>query len=127
MLVHDRTRFPVFVPCLTKKNFAMFQREFEFALMNTILKCDATEKQMDTAQRLLEKIQIGTNCNRSVQGTVNSMIQDLKHMGYYDDFDVTQITGHRIGAHLADTPCGVKGSKEHIWPKNEMLAVLDLG
>ena len=124
LLIHDQTRFVVFVPCLTKKEFGAFQREFEYAFMNTILKCGANEQQMDTAHSLIEKVEIDTNCNRSVQGTLNQMVQYAKHMFVYDNVDVTQITGHRLGAHLADTPCTVKGRKDTVWPKSEMLALL---
>lgn len=124
LLVHDQTRFTVFIPCLTKKEFGAFQHEFEYAFMNTILKCGANDQQMDTAHRLLEKIEIDTDCDRSVQGTLNQMVQYAKHMFLYDETDVTQVTGHRLGAHLADTPCTVKGRKDTVWPKSEMLALL---
>ena len=124
LLVHDQTRFTVFIPCLTKTNFGAFQHEFELAFMNTILKCGANEQQMNMAHSLLEKIQIDTDCNRSVQGTLNQMVQYAKHMVFYDDIDITQITGHRLGAHLADTPCTVKGRKHTVWPIREMLALL---
>lgn len=124
LLLHDQTRFTVFIPCLTKKEFGGFQNEFEYAFMNTILKCGANDRQMNVAHRLLEKIEIDTNCNRSVQGTLNQMVQYTKHMFLYDEADVTQVTGHRLGAHLADTPCTVKGRKDTVWPKREMLALL---
>ncbi len=127
LLVHDQTRFVVFIPCLTKKGFSAFQHEFEFAFMNTILKCGANEQQMNMAHSLLEKIQIDTNCCRSVQGTQNQMVQYAKHMVLYDDIDITQITGHRLGAHLADTPCTVKGRKDTVWPKRDMLGLLSMG
>lgn len=124
LLVHNQTRFTVFIPCVRKRELDSFQREFEFALMNTILKCGANDQQMDMASHLLEKITIDTNCDRSVQGTINQMAQYAKHIFEYDDIDITQITGHRIGAHLADTPCTVKGRKETVWPKRDMLALL---
>ena len=124
LLVHNQTRFTVFIPCLRKKEFDSFQREFEFAFMNTLLKCSANEQQMDMASRLLEKIEIDTNCDRSVQGTLNQMVQYAKHIIEYDNIDITQITGHRIGAHMADTPCTVKVRKDTVWPKKEMLALL---
>ena len=126
LLVHDQTRFVVLIPCLMKKGFSDFQHEFEFAFMNTILKCGANEQQMNRAHSLLEKIQINTNCNRSVHGTQNQMVQYIKHMVLYDDIDITQITGHRLGTHLADTPCTVKERKDTVWAKREMLAMLNL-
>ena len=126
MLVHDQTRFTVFIPCLVKKNFDHFQREFEYAFMNTLLKCGANDQQMGMAHSLLERIVIDTDCNRSVQGTQNQMIQTIQHLIYYDDIDITEITGHWVGAHLADTPCTVKGRKETLWPKRDMLALLSL-
>lgn len=56
-------------------------------------------------------------------GTLNKMVQYAKHMFVYDNVDETEITGHRLGAHLADTPCTVKGRKDTVWPKREMLAL----
>lgn len=124
MLVHDQTRFTVFIPCLLKKNFDHFQTEFEYAFMNTLLKCGGNEQQMEMAHSLLERIAIDTDCNRSVQGTQNQMIQTVQHLIYYDDIDITEITGHRVGAYLADTPCTAKGRTETLWPKRDMLTLL---
>ena len=124
LLVHNQTRFTVFIPCLRKKEFDSFQREFEFSFMNTLLKCGATDQQMDMANHLLEKVEIDSKCDRSVQGTLNQMAQYAKHIIEHDSIDVTQITGHRIGAHMADTPCTVKARKDTVWPKKEILALL---
>ena len=44
LLVHDQTRFPVFIPALTKPDFAKIDRFFDDALMNTLLKCERSSK-----------------------------------------------------------------------------------
>ncbi len=125
VLVQDQTRFPLFIPCLTKKDFDTFQIEFEHSLMNTLLKCDASESQLNAARGLLEKIAIDTVCDRSVQGTQTLFGQHIKDTLEYDNLNVTEVSGHRVGAHLAETPCTVKGRKGTVWPKRDMLAILD--
>lgn len=117
LLVHDETRFPVFIPCLTKPDFAALDYHFTDCFMNTLLKCGASEQQMENAHKLLEPLQVDSDCSRSVQGTMNQMKKDIEHLIWYDDVDVSQITGNRVGAWLADRPCNVKGQKDCIWPQ----------
>ena len=64
-LVHDETRFPVFIPCLKKPDFTALDYHFTDSFMNTLLKCGATEEQMENAHNLLEPLQIDSDCSRS--------------------------------------------------------------
>ena len=66
LLVHDATRFPLFLPALTKPDFAELNDRFVDALMNTLLKCGADQDQLDAAHRHLRPLQVDTQCNRSV-------------------------------------------------------------
>ncbi len=79
LLVHDATRFPLFIPALTKPDFAEFNAFFEDAFINAILKCGANEAQIAIADKCLRPLVIDTQCNRSVQGTLNQMGQELEH------------------------------------------------
>lgn len=124
LLVHDETLFPLFIPCLTKPDFKSLQWHFEDVLMNTLLKAGASHEHMESASQLLQPLVFDTQCNRSVQGTMNRMAGDIDHMLYFDHADVQDLSPYRTGAWLADRPCNVKRQKDCIWPKEAMLALL---
>lgn len=125
LLVHDQTRFPLFIPALKKADLANFNWWFCDALMNTLLKCGATDRLMDQAAAMLHCLHVDTVCDRSVQGTMNQMAGDIEHMLNYDSVDVAEITGYRVGAWLAHRPCTVKGRKDCVWPDREFFALLE--
>lgn len=124
VLVHDETRFPLFMPGLLKADLAGFNRMFPDTLMNTLLKSGADEYLMDAAAALLAPCQFDTDCNRSVQGTMNQMKGDLEHMLWMEQVNVTEITGYRHAAWLSDRPCNTKDRKDFILPRQEMLDLL---
>jgi hypothetical protein len=123
LLVHDATRFPLFIPALTKPDFAEFNDCFMDAFINALLKCGADEAQLNAAQHCLRPLQIDTQCNRSVQGTLNRMGQDVEHTVWYEHLTVVEMTGTAMGVWLADMPYGVK-DQDTVWPKRDMLALL---
>jgi hypothetical protein len=124
LMVHDATRFPVFIPCLTKADFAEFNYRFVDAFMNTLLKCGADTHYMDAAHASLQPLQVDAPCNRSVLGTLNQMQGDVEHMLWYDSINVAELTGYRVGAWLADRPTKAKGTG-WLWPQKDMLALLE--
>jgi hypothetical protein len=125
LFVHDQTRFPVFMPALTKPDFAKIDRFFDDALMNTLLKCGATQEQLDTAAALLQPLAFVGGTDRSVLGTLNQLGQDIDHILYFDSLNVAEMAGYALSASLADRPCQVKGQKDYIWPKDAFLELLD--
>ena len=125
LFVHDQTRFPVFIPALTKPHFAIIDRFFDDALMNTLLKCGATQEQLDTAAALLQPLAFVSGTDRSVLGTLNQLGQDIDHIIYFDSLNVAEMAGYALSAWLADRPCSVKGQKDYIWPKDAFLELLD--
>lgn len=125
LFIHNSTRFPVLATCLTKPDFAELDWWFQDGLMNTLLKCGATEAQMETAAGALAPLVCDAECDRSVQGTLNQMKQDLEHLLWYDNHPITDLAPYRTGAWLADRPCTVKGSRDAVWPAKAMLALLD--
>lgn len=125
VMVHDATRFPLFLLCLTKLDFANLDYWFADALMNTLLKVGANDQQMTTATKLLAKLSIDSVCDRSVQGTMNRIKGDVEHMVWYDDAKIVDLSGPKIGAWLADSPCSIKGQKDFIIPNKAMLELLD--
>lgn len=125
LFVHDATRFPVFIKELRKPDFANLSWHFEDGFMNTLLKLDASNEQMDTAASVLRPLHIDTDCNRSVQGTMNHMAGDINHVLWYNNASLQDTSAYRTGAWLADRPCTVKGLKDCIWPNKAMLSLLD--
>nr|WP_197674213.1 hypothetical protein [Halopseudomonas litoralis] len=93
--------------------------------MNTLLKAGATEAQLSAAANVLTPLRCDTQCDRSVQGTLNHMKQDLDHLLWYDQLPITDLAPYRVGAWLAERPCVAKGVKDCIWPLRAMLALLD--
>jgi hypothetical protein len=125
LFVHDQTRFPLFIPALTKPDFVIIDRFFDDALMNTLLKCGATQEQLDTASALLQPLAFVGGTDRSVLGTLNQLGQDIDHIIYFDSLNVAEMAGYALSAWLADRPCSVKGQKDYIWPKDAFLELLD--
>jgi len=124
LFVHDATRFPVFVPALKKADFAELDYWFADGFMNTLLKTGADDALMQRAHAALGRLVCDTNCNRSVQGTMNQMAQDLEHKLWYEDASVMDLSPYRTGAWLADRPCNVKGVKGGVWPVQAMRELL---
>ncbi len=84
IFVHDSTRFPLFIPCLTKPDFASLNWHFQDSLMNTLLKIGAEQRQLDAAASCLTQLSFDSTCDRSVQGTLNRMKADIEHMLWYE-------------------------------------------
>jgi hypothetical protein len=124
LFVHDATRFPVFIPCLTKPDFARLDWHFQDAFMNTLLKIGADDAMMNRAAALLQPLCFDTDCNRSVQGTMNQMAGDLEHSINYRGMNIQDASPYRISAWLADRPCTIKGQKDCVWPIKAMGELL---
>ena len=92
--------------------------------MNTLLKTGADDALMDHATAALSPLVCDSNCNRSVQGTLNQMGQDIEHLLWYENASIMDLNPYRTGAWLADRPCTVKGVKDCIWPVQAMHALL---
>lgn len=80
LLAHDTTRFPLFIPCLTKPDYANLNWHFQDSLMNTLLKVGADQNQLDAAAKALTQLCFDSICDRSVQGTMNRMKADIEHI-----------------------------------------------
>ncbi|WP_409159963.1 DUF6933 domain-containing protein [Pectobacterium sp. B2J-2] len=123
LLVHDATRFPLVIPALIKKDFAELNNYFVDSFINTLLKCGADEAQLNAAQHYLRPLQVDTQCSRSVQGTLNQMKGDIKHIVWFDNLKVAELSGYALSQQMADRPCSVK-DKGYLWPQKEMLTLL---
>ena len=124
MMVHDSTRFAVFIKNLLKRNFADLDWHFQNAFMNTLFQLGATQQQLDYAATLLAHCHFDADCSRSVQGTMNRMSGDVEHLLWCDNAKLEDVNSYRLGVWLAERPCTVKGVKDCIWPKKAMLQLL---
>ena len=125
LLVHNQTRFPLLLTCLVKKDFANFPLLFEDALLNTLLKLGANQTQLEAATKCLDTLVCNNQCDRSVQGSMNQMAQEIEHSLYYNQAKIVDASAYRLGAWLADSPRSIKGQKDYIWPHKAMLSLLD--
>jgi len=124
LFVHDTTRFPLFIPALKKSDFAMLDFLFCDALMNTLLRMGADEAVMRRAQAMLGILICDRTTDRSVQGTMNQIAQEIDHILWYRDVSPTELSPYRLNIHLAQTPRTVKGVKGCLWPIDEMFRLL---
>lgn len=122
--VHDATRFTLFIPCLTKKDFANLDWHFNDVFINTLLKSDLPPELVDAAATNYQPLTLDITCNRSVQGTMNQVAQEIDYGLYYKNTSVADISPYRYSADLSHRPCGVKGQKDYIWPDKEMAQLL---
>ncbi len=106
-LVHDATRFSLFIPNIKKADLCNLDYFFQDALMNTIMKLGADERLMDNAYALIHRLSFDTEVNRSVQGSMNQMIQELKWHLY--GVEVRDLLGYRQNVWFSERPCRVKG------------------
>ncbi|WLQ14249.1 hypothetical protein O5O45_31515 [Hahella aquimaris] len=125
LFVHDATRFPLFAPSLKKADFARLDWHFTDVFMNTLLKVGASEQALENAQRFLAPLVCDSVCNRSVQGTMNQMTQDLENRLWFDRSSVEDLLPYSTSAWLTERPCNVKGMKDCIWPTKAMLSLLE--
>ena len=123
--VHDATRFTLFIPCLTKKDFANLDWHFNDVFINTLLKSDMPPELVNAAATNYKPLTFDTTCNRSVQGTMNQVAQEIDYGLYYKSASVADINPYRYSADLNHRPCGVKGQKDYIWPDREMAKFLN--
>ena len=88
LLMHNQTRFPVFIIGLTKPDFAKLDILFADSFMNTLLKVGANDQQLQKATSLLGPLTIAKANNRSVQGTMNQMKGDIEHQLWFDKINI---------------------------------------
>jgi hypothetical protein len=125
LMVHNKTRFPLFMIGLTKKDFARFDYVFVDSLMNTLMKAGANDEQMEAAQIALAPVSIRKTSDRSVLGTINRATSDVEHMLWFDNVGIMDVSAYKTGAWLSGQLSGVQGGKEHVKPSEEMFKLLD--
>jgi hypothetical protein len=92
--------------------------------MNTLIKIGTNDKQLDAVHRYLAPLQIDTDCNRSVQGSMNQMKANIEPMLLVDNVDVKTVSGPSTAQCLSGQLRSVKVRSDYILPQREMLLLL---
>ena len=126
LFVHDITRYAVFIPCLTKPDFANLDLHFQDVFINSLMKAGVSMDLVDKATRFLmpEYTDYDTECNRSVQGTMRLMADDISWGLQYDNESINDLLPYSTSAKLSDRSCRIKGQKDCIWPIKAMIELL---
>lgn len=120
LFVHDATRFPVLMVGMKKADYANLDYLFEDHFMNTLLKTGADDSLMRLAHAQLGPLVCDTANNRSVQGTLNQMGQDIRCMLDYQQADIMEMSSYRVGSWLAGHPCRGKDLGGYVFPTRAM-------
>ncbi|WP_067864730.1 DUF6933 domain-containing protein [Neptuniibacter marinus] len=123
---HDQTRFALVLIGATAKELKAIDYWFSDLLVNTLLKAGVDPVLIKSTCQQLPALQFDTACNRSVQGTLNQLIQELEWTVQYDGISVMDLPIYSTCVRLSKRPCRIKGMKESecFWPITEMEALL---
>jgi hypothetical protein len=125
--VNDETRFTLFIPGLVKKDFAQFEKVFIHHFEQALDLAGANRAQIAQAKLLLGGFSYYKTHNRSVLGTLNDMKVGLDYilkvrLGRLPE---TETEYRWIVTSLNDTPCNGKDLQGVVFPKREMLNMID--
>jgi len=125
MFCHDQTRFTFFAAGLKKDDFSNLDYWFQDLFANTMLKLGYDTHLLEQVLPLLDPLQFDTHCNRSVQGTLNTVRTDLEGMLLRVE-NVMELPIYSTSARLCDRPVTIKGMKKRdcLWPVREMEGFL---
>ncbi|WP_428035985.1 DUF6933 domain-containing protein [Amphritea sp.] len=123
---HDQTRFALALIGATVKELKAFDYWFSDLFVNTLLKAGVDPALIEATCQQLPALQFDTTCDRSVQGTLNQLIQELDWTVHYDGISVMDLPIYSTCVRLSKRPCRIKGMKESecFWPIEEMTKLL---
>lgn len=126
IMVHDATRYTVFLPAMNKQALANLAMHFHDVFINSLMKADIDMALVEKAMTRLgdNVLQFDSNCNRSVQGTMRLMAQQLEWSLKYNGKHINDMAIYSTSAWLSDRPCNIKGQKECVWPIKAMTQLL---
>ena len=124
IFVHDITRYAVFIPCLTKPDFANLDHHFQDVFINSLIKAGLDFELIDKAANVITPFVFDTDCSRSVQGTMRLMSDDIKWGLQYNNQSITELLPYSESARVSSRPCTIKGQKDCVWPIKAMGELL---
>ncbi len=119
---HDQTRFALVMIGATAKELKAIDYWFSDLLVNTLLKAGVDPALIEATCQPLSALQFDTACDRSVQGTLNQLIQELDWTVQYDGVSITDLPIYSTCVRLSKRPRRIKGMKESecFWPSEAM-------
>lgn len=118
MLVHDATRYALFLPGLRKEDFAALgERWFRPLYLATLAVCGCPEVQIKKAELALGPMRFDTATDRSVQGALRVARQDLEAW-VYSVPNVMDLDALAVSCRLNERPTTVYG--KCVWPDKAM-------
>ena len=101
---HDKTRFALMMVGVTVKHLKALDYWFQDLLVNTLLKAGIPPELIEASSGLITPLEFDTNCDRSVQGTLNQIIQELEWRVQYDGIPVLDLPIYSTSVALSDAP-----------------------
>ncbi len=126
MFCHDKTRFVLFKPLVTKKDFYRLDFWFNDLFANTMLKLGYEMEIVEKALSNCDSLRFDTVCDRSVQGSMRTVrLLDLEGL-LVSVPDVMGLPVYSVSALLNERPVTVKGMKQGdcIWPDRGMRNII---
>lgn len=126
VFTHDQTRFTIVLIGVTEKELKTLTTWFKDMLANTMFKLGFPDPLIARASDHIDELSFDTQCSRSVQGTLRTMVTDLESYTW-DGTNIMDLGPYALSANLCERPCRIKGMKkgEYIWPACEMRKLLE--
>ncbi|WP_156489101.1 DUF6933 domain-containing protein [Marinomonas gallaica] len=125
VIIHEATRFPVFMPCLVKAHFAELEDHFASAFVAALVEIGANEEQIETAKRLLQPFVVDAENKDVMQMALNQAKACIERMLWDDSTSIEKLEAAQASRVLSDIPFNLQAKKEVVWPKKLMLRLLD--
>lgn len=125
VLIHEATHFTVFVPCLTKSDFACLNERFSVALLDALKEIGANEEQIETAKRLVQPFVIDAEGKDVMQMALNQAKACIERMLWDENALIEKLDTAKASQVLSEMPFNLQAQKEVVWPKKLMLRLLN--
>ncbi|MCO4786097.1 DUF6933 domain-containing protein [Marinomonas atlantica] len=125
VMVHEATRFPVFMPCLMKTDFAELEDSFANAFVAALVEVGANEEQIYAASRLIQPFVVDDESKDVMQMALNQAKACIERMLWDDNTSIEKLETAQASRILSDIPFNLQAKKEVVWPKKLMLRLLD--
>jgi hypothetical protein len=125
IFVHDSTRYAMIIPSLRKADFTKLDYHFQDVFINSLIKAGLPFELVERATEWLTPLTFDIVCNRSVQGTMRLMAEDVEWGLIYDHQSINELLPYSRSAELSNRPCNIKGQKDCIWPIKAMQQLLE--
>ena len=124
LCTHDETRFSVFLPVVTKSHFQQLDLYFKATFLDSLEDLGITTSQLARVELALGQMVLDTNTDRSVLGSMNSLIPMLS--ARMEEVNDPREANHIEISHLlSNTPMASKLRRDYWRPIDEMKALIE--